>query len=316
VTDGARLDHLLDYLVDAAERAMVETKPALVCEILYGMVQRDAVATDQQDKRLLAMALRRLAKPPVLQAVARQLPRAQDRNDEVMAVLTRMGEDGADALIEQIATASQQSDRRAYFDALLQLHSGVPTLIHMLGDTRWFVARNAADLLGEMQAKDAEQPLTWLLKHDDDRVRRSATAALMRLGTPRGLQAIHDALKDGAPQMRIQAAAALVARQDVRTASALLRALEAEKDEEVQDAFLIALGRLGTKDAVQRLLETAEPERGFFKTKRASMRVAAVQGLAEARTPEALAGLKSLTTDKEAEVRDAATFGLAKAEKK
>jgi HEAT repeat protein len=291
---------------------MRETKPALVCDMLYAMAHKDAMATDAQDKRVLAMALRRVAKPPILQAVARQLPRTPDRQEELMAVLGRMGEDGADALIEQIATASQQSDRRVYFDALLHLQSGIPTLVHMLGDTRWFVARNAADLLGEMQAKEAEQPLTWLLQHDDDRVRRSATTALMRLGTPRALQAIHDTLKDGVPQMRIQAATALVARQDVRTASALLRALDTEKDEAVQEAFLLALGRLGTPDAVQRLVATAEPEKGFFKNKRTALRLAAVQGLAESRSREALAGLTALTSDKDAEVRDAATFALGR----
>ena len=161
-------------------------------------------------------------------------------------MLVRAGEDGADALIEQIAAISGQNERRVYFDALLQLQAGVPTLIHMLGDARWFVARNAAELLGEMQTREAEPQLTELLRHTDDRVRRAATSALMRLGTTRAMNAIQEALKDGAPAMRMQAAAALVARKDVKTAATLVRALEEEKDDEVQAAFLLALGKLGT----------------------------------------------------------------------
>jgi HEAT repeat protein len=227
-------------------------------------------------------------------------------------VLTRAGEDGADALIEQIAAMSGQSERRVYFDALLQLQSGVPTLIHMLGDARWFVARNAAELLGEMQTKEAEPQLTELLRHSDDRVRRAATAALMRLGTSRAMQAIQDALKDGAPAMRIQAAAALVTRKDVKTAATLVRALEEEKDDEVQAAFLLALGKLATPDAVQRLLKAAEAERGLFKKKATTFRVAAVQGLGEARTPEAVDALKALQSDKDEEIREAATFALVR----
>ena len=143
----------------------------------------------------------------------------------------------------------------------------MPTLIHMLGDARWFVARNAAELLGEMQAREAEPQLTELLRHTDDRVRRAATSALMRLGTSRAMHAIQDALKDGAPAMRMQAAAALVTRKDVKTAATLVRALEDEKDDEVQAAFLLALGKLATPDAVQRLLKAVEPERGLFKKK-------------------------------------------------
>lgn len=311
-TDIDRVDLLLDELVLVAEQALHDAKPLLVSEVLYGIVRRDAVATDSQEKRLIATAIRRVAKPTLLRVVATLLPRAPDRRDALMAVLTRAGEEGADAVVEQIATAAKQSDRRCYFDALLQLQAGVPALIHMLGDTRWYVARNAADLLGEMQARDAEQPLTWLLQHDDDRVRRSATGALMRLGTPRALQAIQTTLREGVPQMRIQAALALVARTDVRSAAPLLNALERETDEEVQAAILLALGRMGTPDAVKRLVETSEPERGLFRRKATTLRVAAVQALGEVKTPEAADALRALTSDKHGEVRDAAAFALAK----
>ena len=37
---------------------------------------------------------------------------------------TRAGEDGADALIEQIAAISGQNERRVYFDALLAAAGG------------------------------------------------------------------------------------------------------------------------------------------------------------------------------------------------
>ena len=143
-------------------------------------------------------------------------------------------------------------------------------------------------------------------------MRRSATTALMRLGTPRATQAIQDALKDGAPQMRKEAAAVLAGRKDPRTAGTLIRALEAEKDEEVQVAFLLALGKVATPEAVQRLVETAEAEKGFFKKKPAALRIAAVQGLAEARTPAAMAALNALAADKDAEVKDAVTFALGR----
>ena len=307
-----RVDHLVDDLVPMVEQAVRDVKPQLVSEIMHALVQREAAATDAEEKRILAMGLRRAFKAHVLRTVATQLPRAPERHDALMAVLTRAGEDGADALVEQIATVAQASDRRVYFDALLHLQAGVPTLVHMLGDTRWFVARNAADLLGEMQAPEAEQPLTWLLQHEDDRVRRAATTALMRLGTQRATQAIQDALRDGAPQMRKEAAAVLASRKDPRTVATLLRALEVEKDEEVQQAFLLALGRIASPETVQRLVTTAEAEKGWIKKKGAPLRVAAVQGLAEARTAEAVAALQALATDKDAEVRDAAAFALGR----
>ena len=209
------LTRVLDDLVAIAESAARDARPALVCEILCRVTRREPQIHDFESKRAFVMAQRRLAKPQLLRALTQELPHAGDQRDAFIAVLTRAGEDGADALIEQIAAISGQNERRTYFDALLQLQAGVPTLIHMLGDARWFVARNAAELLGEMQAREAEPQLVELLRHSDDRVRRAATGALMRLGTTRAMNAIQEALKDGAPAMRMQAAAALVARQDV-----------------------------------------------------------------------------------------------------
>jgi hypothetical protein len=312
-TEGAGvLTRVLDDLVAIAEAAAREARPALVCEILCRVTRRETQMQDFEAKRAFVMAQRRLAKPALLRAITQELPHAGEQRDAFIAVLTRAGEDGADALIEQIAAISGQSERRVYFDALLQLQSGIPTLIHMLGDARWFVARNAAELLGEMQAREAEPQLTELLRHGDDRVRRAATSALMRLGTSRAMQAIQDALKDGAPAMRMQAAAALVTRKDVKTAATLVRALEEEKDDEVQAAFLLALGKLATPDAVQRLLKAVEPERGLFKKKSTAYRVAAVQGLGEARSAEAVEALKGLQSDKDEEIREAATFALVR----
>ncbi|MBA3671705.1 MAG: HEAT repeat domain-containing protein, partial [Gemmatimonadaceae bacterium] len=97
-----------------------------------------------------------------------------------------------------------------------------------------------------------------------------------------------------------------------RTAGTLLRALDLEKDDEVQAAFLLALGRLASTEAVQRLARTAEPERGLFKRKTTALRVAAVQGLAEARTPDAQQALRSLSDDRDEDVRTAAVFALGR----
>ena len=310
--DAGIILNLLEDLVILAESAAREGRPAVVCQIMAAMGKRELEVQEFEAKRGFVMALRKLARPDVLRAVATQLPRDPAKHDEYVAILTRAGDDGADALIDQISAVAHQRDRRIYFDVLLQLKAGVSSLLHMLTDHRWFVARNAAELLGEMQIKEAEEPLTTLLQHEDDRVRRTATNALMRLGTARAMQAIERALTDSAPQMRIEAAGAYATRRDLRNAATLLRAVETERDPEVLAAFLLSLGKLGTPDAVRRLISAAEPEKTLFKKKTASFRVAAVHALAEARTNEASEALRALQADKDAEVRDAVTFALAR----
>ncbi len=310
--DVSVMTRTLDDLVTLADQAAADGRSSVISDILWRVGGREGLATDSDARRVIGLALRRLARPSLLRAVVTQLPHRPEERDRLVTIITRAGEDGVDVLVEQIGTVAGHTDRRVYFDVLLLLQSGVPTLLHMLGDSRWFVARNAADLLGEMQAREAEVPLTDLLKHEDERVRRSATAALMRLGTPRAMQAIQEGLRDPIPQLRMEAAAALVTRKDVRSASTLLRALDVERDDEVQAAFMVALGRLATVESVQRLLRVAEPERGLFRKKTTAVRVGAVQGLAEARTDEAMEMLRSLEADRDADVREAAVFALGR----
>ena len=96
------------------------------------------------------------------------------------------------------------------------------------------------------------------------------------------------------------------------TAPELLRALDVEKDEEVQTAFLAALGKLGTPEAVERLVNASEQKRGMFQRKTTSVRVATVIGLAEACRDEAVSALRASHDDKDDDVRAAVTLALGR----
>lgn len=296
---------LLDDLVTVAENAAREGKNDIVALAFHGVVAREAATPESDLKRAYGMSIRRLTKPTLLRAVAQMMPRKKELLDACMLVLSRSGEDGADALIDQLTSAQSLGDRRIYFDGLVKLNAGVPALIHMLGDARWYVARNAADLLGEMQAEQAQGPLTELLKHDDDRVRRAAITALSKLTSPKAVDALRQAMRDSSPQVRMQAAAGMGGRKGLRSAGTLTKALDDEEDQEVQLSIVAALGRLGTADAVQRLIKAAEPAGGIFKKKPTALRVAAVQALGEARTPAAQNALQHLLEDKDKEVKQA-----------
>ena len=296
---------LLDDLVILIENAAREGKHDTVANGFHGVVARESALAENDLKRAYVMALRRLTKPTLLRAVATMLPRKRERHDDYMLVLARTGEDGADALIDQLTSAQSLSDRRVFFDALVKLNAGVPALIHMLGDARWYVARNAADLLGEMQAEAAQAPLSELLKHDDDRVRRAAITALAKLSSPKAVDSLRIAMRDNSPQVRMQAAAGMGTRKGLRSAGTLTKALDDEDDSEVQLAIIAALGRLATTDAVTRLIKAAEPAGGIFKKKPTALRVAAVQALGEARTPAAQNALQHLLDDKDKEVKQA-----------
>jgi HEAT repeat protein len=102
----------------------------------------------------------------------------------------------------------------------------------------------------------------------------------------------------------MQAAIGLSQHKQARQGVTLSRALDAEADEEVQLAILASLGRIATTEAVQKLIAAAEPEGRLFRKKSAAYRLAAVQALADAGTPEAIAALKALAEDKDRDVRE------------
>jgi HEAT repeat protein len=125
---------------------------------------------------------------------------------------------------------------------------------------------------------------------------------------------VREAVRDPAPEVRQVAVCALAERpNDAAAAMTLGRALECEEDEEVLLALVAALGRVGTVDAVQRLIAVAEPGGRIFNKKSTALRVASVHALGEARTAAATATLTALAADREREVRDAATRVLGRA---
>ena len=304
---------VLDDLVSLAEHSVRVGKQVAVADILQGVVTRDASVPDGETKRAYSFAIRRMSKPALLRAVASLIPKKPERKQHFYEVLERTAEEGAEALIEQISQAPTTEDRRSLVEVLGELPAAVPALTKMLGDSRWFIVRNAADLLGEMTATAAQDPLINVLSHSDDRVRRSATNALLKLGTPPALKAVYEAVNDVSPEVRMQAAAAISTKRDGRTSSTLIRAIEDEQDGDVQIAMIAALGRVGTADAVQKLTKLAQPDGRLFKKKATNVRVAAVQALGEAKTPAAVTALKELSADKDKEVRETASRALAHA---
>jgi HEAT repeat protein len=304
---------VLDDLVLLAEHCVRTGKPTVVAEIFHGIVTRGEKVRDGETTRAFVLTIRRMSKPAVLRAVASLILKRPAGKQMYYEVLERAGEEGADAVIEQINQAPRVEDRRILVELFRELSDAVSALKRMLGDSRWFVVRNAADLLGELQSSAAESDLVALLRHSDDRVRRAATNALLRLGTPQAIKGIYDAVGDTSPEVRMQATVAIATRKDSRTSTTLIRAIEDEDDADVQLAMIAALGKVATPDAVQKLIKMAEPDGRIFRKKSTTLRVAAVQALGDAKTQAAVLALRELSSDKDRDVRETATRALAQA---
>ena len=304
------VSRVLDEIASVAEARASEGRWEVVGRVFAAFVDREVSAEEVELRRAYTIAVRRLTKPTLIRGIAVLLPRRPELRDPLHAVLLRLGSDGAEALIDLLTSSDSLTDRRAYLAALAKIRDAVPTLIHLLGDNRWYVVRNAVDLLGEMRAPEAENALLEVVTHREERVRRSAATALARLGTLRSVQAVEKMATDAVPEVRAHAAQGLGSVKSPRAVIVLARALDHETDPEVQAVILAALGRQATDEAVARLTKVAEPDGRLFKRKPTALRLAAVQALAEANTPAALAALRRFADDREREVNVMATRAL------
>jgi HEAT repeat protein len=301
---GGHLDTLVKLAADSSGKDRID----IVADVFYGLVKREGDIEDKMSKRQYALSIRRLCVPRVLKCIVELLPRRRENYEQYMAIFTRAEEDGVEALVEALISAPSITDRRVYYDSLLRLRTGVRTLVHMLGDPRWFVVRNAIELLGEMRVAEADGELEKMLEHRDDRVRTAAASALAKLGPSVAAKGLRGALRDAPEEVR-ERAAEVMALQRSGSVDSLVRALDKEDDNRVQMAMVTALGQLGTPHAVEKLMDIARTEKGLLGKRRATpMRVAAVHALGEVKTSSALAALQTLLRDKEKAVRGAASW--------
>jgi hypothetical protein len=300
------VSRVLDEVATVAEARGSDGRWEVVARVFAAFVDREVSAEDAELRRAYTIAVRRLTKPSLIRGIAGLLPRRRELRDSLQVVFTRLGPDAAEALIDLMTSSDSLTDRRAYLAVLAKIRDAVPTLIHLLGDNRWYVVRNAIDLLGEMRAAEAENALLDVVTHREERVRRSAATALARLGTLRSIQAVEKMATDPVPEVRVHAMQGLGSVKSPRAVSVLARALDHEPDQEVQAVILAALGRQATDEAIARLTKAAEPDGRLFKRKPTALRIAAVQALVEANTPAALVALRRFANDREREVRVAA----------
>jgi len=299
---GADAPAILDELARYGEERAREGGWMEVVDVIAKLLEREASVTDPDTKRAFGVQYRRLSTPVILKGLAELLPYERDVRDTLLTFFRRVGDPAADLLVDLLTSAESSTERRAYRDAIVQCPAAGLPLIHQLRHPEWYVVRNAAELLGEMNLADADVALIATLEHPDGRVRQAATLALIRLGTAKAAHTIVRALDDPEASVRLKAVRGLATLDHPRAVPGLLAALDAEKEEDVQHAILGALGKQGTPPAVERLAREARPA-GLLRRKRPqALRLAAVAALGEAGTEDARAALRGLERDSDHEV--------------
>jgi hypothetical protein len=186
--------------------------------------------------------------------------------------------ESTEILMALLVEAATISERRGYYSAVAQLSHGSDAVVYHLSHPQWYVVRNAADLCGELRLADAVPDLVRQCHHEDERVRKAIAEALGRIGTPAAMEGLRKILNDPAPGVRLKALAHLRGREARGMTGALGKLLQREEEEAVRQEALLALGRIGSPDAVALLGECAAPGGKLLGRKPVASRLAAVRG--------------------------------------
>jgi HEAT repeat protein len=316
--ESANVGDLVAELGRQVDDALRTNRFERALTIIASLVRLEQRVPEGSARRNYGIALRRMYTKPLLKGLAGLLSAPRHEADAVLA-LQRGGADAVEVLLEQLITATAVNERRGIFDALRQANAGREQLIPLLRHDKWYVIRNIAELIGEMGMQTAVPELAACVGHPDERVRKAVALALAKIGSPNTGEPLRRALKDKSPEVRIQVAVGVGGRRTTGLAMPLIVALKEEEDETVQREMILALGRIGTPDAVQALIKVVQPSGFLFGRKPASLRIAAVEALRLAATAPALGTLEGLGGDGDKQVRAAAqtaVWDLTKKKKK
>lgn len=304
---AARSRQPLEILLKRGREAIEAEDWGTLLEVALLIAEAESEAPSELVGSTYRIELKRLMTRKHLAMIARFLQ--GERKQEAITLLRRFGADSTEILMDLLIQAVSIGERRGYYSAIIQMNDGADAVVEHLGHQQWYVVRNAADLCGEMGLATAVPDLAHQAGHPDERVRKAVAEALGKIGTMQAMDPLRRLMADPAPSVRLKAVAHLGGRQSRGMPPALSELLKTEVNPDVQYEALLALGRIGTPEAIASLREWAQPGGKLLGRKSPAVRLAAVKGLSLA-GPAAIDVLGSLQRDESPDIRAAATAAL------
>lgn len=271
------------------DAALARQDARATCRILHDAMHTTAFTTG--------------ATTEALHLVVEALVTEQAELNAVQAVLEQAREAGARTVFTHLMAAPDVHERRLLFDVAAALPDIVPVAREHISNGTWYVARNAAALLGESKQPAAVDDLTRLLKHSDARVRMAAVVALGKIGGQTAMTRLESVLFDPSVDVRNRALSIVFSAPDSEVApAARVTVHDEELTLEYQLEMITALAHVQTARARHRLAELARQDSQALDV--LQVRLAAIGALCAGHRPAADAVLRSLTDDPSALVRE------------
>jgi hypothetical protein len=235
---------------------------------------------------------------------------AEGTRSAARQVLRAGGATATDVLRERLLAADTYAERAHHLDLLRQQPDGLRHLLLLLQHGDAGAVRRTAELVADEGIGEAVPILTRLSAHPDHAARHAVLRALAVLATPDAVETLRRLLDEPGAATRVDTARALEGPAIAPLVPSLEHAARRARHPEALGEFARALGRIGTPEAVAALARWAQPAGWRVWRRNPRRRRAAVEGLRVAGGAGAVAILRGLVRDRDADVRRAATEAL------
>jgi HEAT repeat protein len=284
--DMAALDE--DLLMSGAYADALTVTSALARRANSSLLGRDACR----------QALDRLGESLALRETAALLSDVGDEDwQAIKAVLEAIGPPCIESLKPVVAVEQDTVGVMRSEETVVGFGSAAVTRLgSLVADSRWFVQRRGARLLGRLATAEAVPLLQPLVRQADPRVAKEAIAALTAIQDPAAARAIQTVLRAATGDLRTAVIDAMVAGRDPRVVPMLARIIDESdplgKDHEMVLETAAALGNVGTDAAVAPLVSLANRKKFFGGRKLRALKECSVDALVRVGTPKASAALQ------------------------
>jgi HEAT repeat protein len=259
-------------LAEAMHEALSLSMPELCLRILREVIVRTTEAPALPGlEKTVAELMHRAADPALVRLIAEPLRQTRSPEQVEMAVeyLRLIGEEGIEAFTELLGVENDRRVRTRMCEVLTRVGaSAISILGGHVSDPRWYLARNAVNILGKSRQLGAAAAVTTAFEHPHPRVRLEAIRAALLIDSPGAMELILGRINDPDPSVRRAVINAISRKGIAGNVSALRRLvlspIQDQDDLEIKIEAVDALVSIGTSSARSVLVELADLQAGFW----------------------------------------------------
>ena len=296
---------LLSEVVGHA-RIALETQDTSAALLAVSILARliEAAGDDPGRVRAYGRAIAAVSTPAVVEALIGRLGRAPEASWQSWATpLQHVGAPAVPFLLAAMASSSSRKERLRTMAVVRSFsREARGAVLQLMQDGRWFVVRNALELLPDVGGPELTPAAQPFVTHGHARVRQSARQALRRFGGDEALAALVKATGDGPDEERRHAVSQLGFFPAAAVMPVVLDLIENGSPTVAEEALRV-LGELEPPDLLT-FLERLLRERGGLlgRRRRDALRRTAAE-LICLRLPDTWGILKQFADDPDAEIR-------------